>query len=126
MKFSLHRIIPFLAIILQLPIPKTRLSSIPVLPSSYPSKLASRSSSFTSRLLFCPAEHFFITTLHGPRRKQPVFLKMRVYWSVTQQWTSFCCTRTLRGNMFTESLRSNGYIGHSMYWNLSNPYSHIF
>jgi hypothetical protein len=32
----------FLAIILQLPIPKTRLSSIPLLPSPYPGRLASR------------------------------------------------------------------------------------
>jgi hypothetical protein len=34
----------FLAFILQLPIPKTRLSSIPLLPSSYPGRLESRNS----------------------------------------------------------------------------------
>jgi hypothetical protein len=36
----------FLAIILQLPVPKTRLNSIPLLSSSYPGRLASRSSTF--------------------------------------------------------------------------------
>jgi hypothetical protein len=54
----------FLAIILQLPIPKTRLNSIPLLPSSYPGRLASRNSTNSSQL-----NSFFITTLHGPRRK---------------------------------------------------------
>jgi hypothetical protein len=44
MKFSLHRHLTLLAIFLQLPIPKTQLSSIPLLPSSYPSRLASRNS----------------------------------------------------------------------------------
>jgi hypothetical protein len=41
-----------LAIILQLPIPKTPLSSIPLLPSSYPGRLASRNSTLHFRLLF--------------------------------------------------------------------------
>jgi hypothetical protein len=34
----------FLAIILQLPIPKTQLNSIPLLPTSYPGRMASRNS----------------------------------------------------------------------------------
>jgi hypothetical protein len=43
----------FLAIILQLPIPKTRVSSIPLFPSSYPGRLASRNSTlFNSNLLY--------------------------------------------------------------------------
>jgi hypothetical protein len=41
----------FLAIILQLPIPKMQLSSIPLLPSSYPGRLASRNSTLNSQLL---------------------------------------------------------------------------
>jgi hypothetical protein len=41
MKPSLHRLNSFLSFILELPIPKTRLNSIP---SSYPGKLASRNS----------------------------------------------------------------------------------
>jgi hypothetical protein len=44
MKSSLHRLIPFLVLILRLPIPKTRLNSIPQLPSSYHGRLASRHS----------------------------------------------------------------------------------
>jgi hypothetical protein len=68
MKSCLHRIIPFFAIILKLPIPKTRLNSIPLLPSSYPGRLVSRDST-----QFFSAELFFITSLHGPRRKQPLY-----------------------------------------------------
>jgi hypothetical protein len=41
----------FLVIILQLPIPKTRLNSIPLLPSSYPGRLASRNSTLRFMLL---------------------------------------------------------------------------
>jgi hypothetical protein len=43
--------IPFLAIILLLHIPKTRLNSIPLLPNSYRGKLASRNSTFDSERL---------------------------------------------------------------------------
>jgi hypothetical protein len=39
----------FLAIILQLPIPRTRLNSVPLLPSSYPGRLASQSVSHILR-----------------------------------------------------------------------------
>jgi hypothetical protein len=50
----------FLAIILQLPILKTRLHSNPLLPSSYPGRLASRNSTLHFiLLLFCSAEHFW-------------------------------------------------------------------
>jgi hypothetical protein len=45
MKSSLHRLFPFLALIPLLPIPKARLYSIPLLPNSYPGRLASRDSS---------------------------------------------------------------------------------
>jgi hypothetical protein len=41
----------FLAVFLQLPTPKTRLNSIPLLPSSYPGRLASRNSTLHFRLL---------------------------------------------------------------------------
>jgi hypothetical protein len=50
----------FLAIILQLPIPKSRLSSIPMFSSSYPGRLASRNSTlFSWSLLY---NHFARTT----------------------------------------------------------------
>jgi hypothetical protein len=61
-----------LAINLQLPIEKTRLNSIPLIPSSYPGRLASRNSTLHSLLLFYPAEHFLITT-------QPLLLRRSVY-----------------------------------------------
>jgi hypothetical protein len=71
---------PFLALILRLPIPKTRLQSIPLLPSSYPGRLASRNSTlhFPTRLLFyrlgpvfwlCP----FINPRHGPHRQHSLY-----------------------------------------------------
>jgi hypothetical protein len=59
---------PFLSIILQLPIPKIRLNSIPLLPSSYLARLASRNST-----QFLSTELFFISTSHGPRRKQTLY-----------------------------------------------------
>jgi hypothetical protein len=63
-----------LAIILQLPIPKTWLNSIPLLPSSYPGRLASRNST-----QFFSTELFFIIALHGPRRKhtRPLYPRKR-------------------------------------------------
>jgi hypothetical protein len=63
----------FLAIILQLPIPKTRLNSIPLLPRSYPGKLASRNSILHN---CCSIELFFITTLHGPHGKHRLLLSL--------------------------------------------------
>jgi hypothetical protein len=54
----------FLATILQLPIPKRRLSSNSLLANLHPGRLASRNST-----LFCAAEHYFIPTLYGSRRK---------------------------------------------------------
>jgi hypothetical protein len=52
MKSSIHCLIPFIALILRLPIPKTRLSLIPLLPSSHPGRLVSRSSTIHFRWLF--------------------------------------------------------------------------
>jgi hypothetical protein len=63
------------------------LNSIPLLPSSYPCRLASRNSTLHSMLLLPASELFFITTLHRPRRKQPLY-----YWE----------------GMFTAPLHSNG------------------
>jgi hypothetical protein len=54
----------FLALILQLPIPKTRLNSIPLLPSSYPGRLVSRNST-----PFFSTEHFAQTT----QKTQPLY-----------------------------------------------------
>jgi hypothetical protein len=51
-------------------------NSIPLLPSPYPGRLASRNSSrlYCYFMLLLPAsELFFITTLHGPRRKHSIY-----------------------------------------------------
>jgi hypothetical protein len=69
----------FLAIILQMPIPKTRLSSIPLLPSSYPGRLASRNST-----LLVSTEIFFITT----QKIQPLYCREGVFTaSLHSNWS---------------------------------------
>jgi hypothetical protein len=72
----------FLAIIRQMPIPKTRLNSIPGM-------LASRNSTLHS-ILLCAAEHFFISTIHGLHGKHRLLLLRIVL------------------EMFTAPLHSNG------------------
>jgi hypothetical protein len=59
MKSSFHSLIPFLPLFC-----KCQFNSIR---SSYPGRLASRTRLYY--LLLYAAEHFFITTLHEPRRK---------------------------------------------------------
>jgi hypothetical protein len=59
----------FLAIILQLSIPKTRLNSNPLLPGSYPGV-----SKLDSSLLDYSVEFFFINILHGPHGKHRLLL----------------------------------------------------
>jgi hypothetical protein len=97
MMSSLHHLNPFLAIILRPPIPTTRLSSIPLLPSSYPGKLESRSSTLHFRLYYCCVLYFYYfshcfvpssVSFYNPsasttQKKQPLFLRRRVYWPVT-------------------------------------------
>jgi hypothetical protein len=63
----------FLAIILQLTIPNTRLNSIPLLPSSYPGRLASRNSTlhFTLCCWTLIYNHFARSTL----KTQPILLR---------------------------------------------------
>jgi hypothetical protein len=71
----------FLTIILQLSIPKTRLSSIHLLPSSYPGRLASRNATLHST---ASNGLFFITTLHvyNVENSASLFLTSRVYCAV--------------------------------------------
>jgi hypothetical protein len=78
---------------------------------------------FISRLLFYTAEHFLITTSHGPRRKHNLY-----YWSVfTGQLHSnghgadnigntfsALLRRVYSGYVFTESLPSNWYTRHNI------------
>jgi hypothetical protein len=87
--------ISFLSIILQLPILKTRLNSIPLLPSSYTGRLGSRKSAFQFRLDYC----FYSIQLLLPCP----FITPR-YWP--HKNTSLYC----QGGVFTASLPSNGRV----------------
>jgi hypothetical protein len=87
----------FLATILQLTIPKTRLNSIP---SSYLGRLASRISTLHSILDYCSVlSHVFrlcpfITSWHGPHRKQPLLLRKSVNGPLPSNgYSSVACVR---------------------------------
>jgi hypothetical protein len=69
MKSSFHNLLPFLPFFCNC---QPNSSA----PKPYPGRMASRNS---TRIFFCAAEHFFIITLHGPRRKYPLLLTRRVY-----------------------------------------------
>jgi hypothetical protein len=87
----------FLAIILQLPIPKTRLNSIPLLPSSYLSRLTSPNSTH-----FFSAELFLINNLHGPPRKHSLSIFGKaclqhrcIETEVTRLWLAYSLPRKM-------------------------------
>jgi hypothetical protein len=89
MKSSLHHLILFLALIPQLPIPKTRLHSTPLLPSSYAGRLESRPfTSNSTTVLFSTWSHFLTVPFYNPlawttQKTQPLLLGRCVYRSVT-------------------------------------------
>jgi hypothetical protein len=113
MKSSFHRLIPFLVISLQLTIPKTRLNSLPQLPSSYLGRLASWNSTFHSRLLFYTAEHFARTT-----HKNSLYFSSGVFTNPLPSNRYPIVARVDSSkNVFTESLPSNGYTRHNMILN---------
>jgi hypothetical protein len=65
-------------------------------------------------LLFCPAEHFLITTLHGPHRKHSLYCSSGVFTEpLPTNRRPIVASVCLRGNVFTESLPNNGYTRHS-------------
>jgi hypothetical protein len=87
MNTSLRRLIPFLPLFCN-----CQLNSIPLLRSSCPGRLAFRNST-----QFPSTEFFFITTLHGPRRKRNLSIVRKACLQRIR-----CC-----GDVFTESLPSN-------------------
>jgi hypothetical protein len=108
----------FLAIILQLQIPKTRLRS---LPSSYPGRLASRNSTelFYSRLpllysavccLTLPYNHFARTM----QKTQPYCLGDVSTDPLHSNRRPILARVGTPGNAFNESLPSNGYARHNI------------
>jgi hypothetical protein len=77
MKPSFHSLIHFLPLFCNCQF--RRLNSIQFLSSQAHILAGSRLETRLSSILLCAAEHFFVTTLHGPRRKQPLLLRSHVY-----------------------------------------------
>jgi hypothetical protein len=77
---SCHSLIPFLSLVLRLPMPLTRLHSIRLLTSSYPGRLASRNS---TRLLFSTTlsrlVSFYNSSIRTTQKTQPLLLRRHVY-----------------------------------------------
>jgi hypothetical protein len=115
MKSSLRSLIPFLPLFCECQF--RRLDSIQFLCSQTHTLVGWRvetrlySSTRLGRVFWLS---FYNPSARATQKKQPVLLRRRVYWSVAYQWTSFCCTRALRENVFTESLPSNGYTCHNI------------
>jgi hypothetical protein len=113
MKSNLHRLIPFLAFILQLQLRK--LDSIQFLRSKTRSSTLhfrldySLHSTTTVLYSVTSSVSFYNASARTTQETTSLLLTNLVHWSVAKQRTSFCCTRTLSGNKFTESLPSNGY-----------------
>jgi hypothetical protein len=60
------------------------------------------------------AEHLFITTLHGPRRKHSLYFQGGVLTGpLPSNGRPMFARVRLRGSVFTESLPSNGSIRHN-------------
>jgi hypothetical protein len=82
-----------LSLSLRLPIPKIRLQSIPLRPSSYPGRMASRNSILHFRLDYSTTVLFTLscllpvsfhnTSTRNTQKAQPLLLRRCVYWSVT-------------------------------------------
>jgi hypothetical protein len=85
-----------------------QLSSVPLLSSSYPGRLASRNSTrFNSMLLLPASEIFLITTLHGSCRKHSLSIVGKACLQ-RRCGALYCCFRIrCRGSVFTESLPSS-------------------
>jgi hypothetical protein len=81
---SFYSLVPFLSLFYN-----CQLSSIPMLRGSYPGRLASRNSTqfFSNKL-------FFKITLHGPRRKQPIYIWEGVFTAPLHSngsyWSAAC------------------------------------
>jgi hypothetical protein len=100
MKPSFHSLIHILPLFCN-----CQFNSIPLLPSSYPGRLASRNST-----PFFSIELFFITTLNGPRRKQPLYCWKGIFTEPLHSngnYSTVACVFVCRGNVFTDSLPSN-------------------
>jgi hypothetical protein len=95
MKSSLHRLIPFLPLFCN-----CQLNSISLLPSSYPGWLESRNST-----QFYAATASFGTLLYN--RFARITQKTQPLYYLERKLLDRCFRIRCRGNLFTESLRSN-------------------
>jgi hypothetical protein len=92
MKSSLLRVISFLTLFSQI--------------SNSEDSIQSSTPKFISRQGYVS---FYNSSARTTQKTLSLLLRRCVYWSVA------CYTRTLRGNVFTVSLHSNGYTRHDMY-----------
>jgi hypothetical protein len=114
MKPSFRSLIPFLPLF-----GSYQLNSIP---SSSPRSLESRNSTRLLRLL-CSAKHVRITTLHGPRRKNSLYCWEGLFTDpLSSNWHPIVACVRLCGNVFTESLPSNGSTCHNMKYKLQRSF----
>jgi hypothetical protein len=105
----------FLTIILQLPIPKSRLNSVPSLSTG---RLGSRIRLLSRLLLLHTVELFLITTLHGPRRRHDLYCSESLFNNpLSSNGRPIVARVRLCGNVFTKSLPSNEFIRHNTYIN---------
>jgi hypothetical protein len=109
MRSSLHLLIPFLSLFCSCQF--RRLDSI-----QFQAKLPEGWRPEIRLLLFYPAEHFLMTTLHGPCRKHKLYCSEGLFTNLLPSNGRPTVARLrLCGNVFTESLNSNGYIRHKTY-----------
>jgi hypothetical protein len=114
MESSLHSLIPFLPSFFNCQF--RRLDSIQFqahIPAGWRPETRPFTPDYCSMLLLCSVASsmsFYNPSARATQKTQPSLSMRRVYWSVSYQWTSFCCMHTLRGNVFTESSLSSGYI----------------
>jgi hypothetical protein len=107
MKCSCHSLIPFLPVFRN-----CRLNSVPLLTTSYPGRLASRSSTchWTAS-----TELFFLTTLHWPRRKPSLSIAGKACLQcrcIATEVTQLLLAYSLPRDVFTEFLP----IIESLFW----------
>jgi hypothetical protein len=112
MESYFHSIIPFLPLFISFQF--RRLDSIQFLCSQahIPAGWRPETRLFTSPYA---AEHFFITTLHGPRRKRNLYFQGGLFTDPLPSNGCLIVARDcFRGNVFIESLPSNGCTRHNM------------
>jgi hypothetical protein len=105
----------FLAIILQLPTSKIRLNSIP---SSYPSRLASRNSTLHTRLLFYTRPRLLTASFYNLSARNHGKYSLCCWQGVftaplPSDRRPIVARVDMRENLFTESFPSNGYTCHN-------------